>query len=87
MFQVLEELEALKAKKEELEEEIKKYKDSDPEILKKLRDEIKMSKEGANRWTDNIFCLQSWISKKFPSISIAEMNKQFGVPEDLDYVS
>ena len=77
----------MKARKEELEKEIQKYKDCDPEILKKLQDEIKMAKDGANRWTDNIFALHSWISKKFPSISIADLNKQFQIPEDLDYVA
>ena len=77
----------MKARKEELEKEIQKYKDCAPEILKKLQDEIKMAKDGANRWTDNIFALHSWISKKFPSISIADLNKQFQIPEDLDYVA
>ena len=38
------------------------------------------------RWTDNIYALQSWIGRKFPSIDVRDLNKQFGVPEDLDYV-
>ena len=39
------------------------------------------------RWTDNIYSLHSWIGRKFPSISVSDLNKQFGIPEDLDYVS
>jgi hypothetical protein len=30
--------------------------------------------------------MQSWIGRKFPSINVRDLNKQFGVPEDLDYV-
>lgn len=98
----------LKARKEELEAEITKYQDCDPEVLDRLRGETKMAREGANRWTDNIYSLHSWIGKrggifltsaittkfgifplgqKFPSVSTADLNKQFGIPDDLDYFS
>ena len=66
--------------------EIQKYKDCDPEVLEDLKRETKMANDGANRWTDNIFALHSWIGSKFPAVSVADLNKQFGIPDDLDYV-
>ena len=47
--------------------------------------EIEESKEAANKWTDNLFQLKSWIKKKFP-IDEKQIDKQFGIPEDLDYI-
>ena len=54
--------------------------------LKELEKATKISKLGANRWTDNIFALHSWIRDKFPSVSINDLNQQFGIPEDIDYI-
>ena len=85
-YQALAELNDLKSKKSALESEIQKYKDNDPEVLDKMKDEIAAAVESANRWTDNIFAIHSWIKRKFPSISVKDLNKQFGIPEDLDYI-
>ena len=84
--QALAELNDLKSKKSALESEIQKYKDNDPEVLDKMKDEIGTAVDSANRWTDNVFAIHSWIRRKFPSISVADLNKQFGIPEDLDYI-
>lgn len=46
--------------------------------LQKLKDSI-------NRWTDNIFAVKSWCKKKFFTEEKV-LNKQFGIPEDLDYL-
>ncbi len=86
LIQALDRLIALKARREELQSELQKYRDCDPEVLDKMRRETKAAVDGANRWTDNIYSLHSWIGKKFPSVSVADLNKQFGIPEDLDYV-
>ena len=85
-IQALAELSDLKAKKLALEAEIQKYKDNDPEVLDKMKAEIATAIESANRWTDNIFAIHSWIGRKFPSVSVADLNKQFGIPDDLDYL-
>lgn len=45
---------------------------------------IQKYKDAINMWTDNIFAIQSWCKNKF-SISIGDFNKQFNIPEDLDY--
>jgi len=82
----LAELNDLKSKKSALEAEIQKYKDNDPEVLDKMKEEIATAVDSANRWTDNVFAIHSWIKRKFPSISVTDLNKQFGIPEDLDYM-
>lgn len=51
-----------------------------------LESEISTAKDAANRWTDNVFSLKSWIKKKFP-VDENQINKQFGIPEDLDYIT
>lgn len=84
--QILEKLTELEAQKENLLGQIRKFEGCDPEVLEKLQKQSQTALEATNRWTDNIFALQSWISKKFPSINIEDMNKQFEIPEDLDYV-
>jgi len=84
--ETLQRLDELKAKKAALEAEVQKFKDCDPELIDQLRREIQLSKDSANRWTDNIFSLHSWIQKKFPAIHIPDLNKQFGIPDDIDYV-
>ena len=69
-----------------MQSELKLYKENDPQHLKNLKNETSVSRESANRWTDNTFALQSWIQNNFPSISINDLNKQFEIPDDLDYI-
>ncbi|KAA0203872.1 hypothetical protein HAZT_HAZT002682 [Hyalella azteca] len=66
--------------------ELKQYADSDPETLRVLEVETITALEAANRWTDNIFTIKSWCKNKF-FIEDDVINKQFGIPEDLDYVA
>uniref|UniRef100_H2ZBQ0 Meiotic nuclear division protein 1 homolog n=1 Tax=Ciona savignyi TaxID=51511 RepID=H2ZBQ0_CIOSA len=82
---LVEELTELQTKKAKLETEITKYKDCDPEVINELQKEATIAKEAANRWTDNIFNLKSWIKRKFP-IDENVINKQFDIPEELDYI-
>lgn len=44
-----------------------------------------VSKEAANRWTENLFTIKSFIKNRF-NIEEQTINKQFGIPTDLDYV-
>lgn len=69
----------------ELKNKIEKYKDCDPEILEHMKKQIVSYKEGANRWTDNVFAIKSWCKNKF-FIEESTLNKQFEIPEDLDYL-
>ncbi len=84
--QLLEDLAKAEAKRDTLRAEVKKYEGCDPEVLHRLESETKMAKEAVNRWTDNIYAVQSWIGKRFPSINVNDMNKQFEIPDDLDYM-
>ncbi|XP_026466296.1 meiotic nuclear division protein 1 homolog isoform X2 [Ctenocephalides felis] len=82
---MLQEIQKLRESESKLLEEIKKYQDSDPEAIELLVSETKLAKEATNRWTDNLFALKSYCKTKF-FIEEAAINKQFGIPEDLDYI-
>ncbi|KAF2880583.1 hypothetical protein ILUMI_25594 [Ignelater luminosus] len=75
----------LQLERDKLNNDLKKYKDNDPEVLGKLREEAQRLKEAANRWTDNIFSVKSWCTKKFNTESDV-LDKQFGIPSDFDYI-
>ncbi|XP_011302408.1 meiotic nuclear division protein 1 homolog [Fopius arisanus] len=82
---IIQELQQLKRKEIELIKQIGNFSDSDPEVVEKIVERAKQYKEAANVWTDNIFSIQSWCKNKF-DISNDTLNKQFRIPEDLEYV-
>jgi len=61
------------------------YKDFDPDMIAKEKKDIQISKDAANRWTDNIFSTRSWLSKKF-GMEESAVNTHFKIREDLDYL-
>ena len=82
---LLKEHSALKCKKETLLNNIDQQKENDPEVINALISDTNQLKNDANRWTDNLFTLKSWIKRKFP-IDENTLNKQFSIPEELDYI-
>ena len=61
----------LKTEEEERDQQetrLKDFADNDPAVLEAMAAESSQAIEAANRWTDNIFSIQSWIKKKFPSV-------------------
>lgn len=68
-----------------MEQELEKLKECDPEVLESMRKEISMAKEATNRWTDNVFTIKSWCTRKF-GVEEKMIDKNFGIPEDFDYV-
>lgn len=46
---------------------------------------MQVAKEAGNRWTENIFSVKSWCKNKF-FIEDNIINKQFEIPDDLDYL-
>ena len=84
-IKLLPRLQAMKVDEEKITLEIQKYRDSDPEMLEKLKNEIQMAKDAANRWTDGIFTTKSWCKQKF-NIEESALDKQFNIPADLDYM-
>ncbi|KAF3429931.1 hypothetical protein QLX08_004557 [Tetragonisca angustula] len=81
---LLHELEELKVKEDQLKQQIAKFSDADPEVIAKIAEKAQKYKEATNIWTDNIFAIQSWCKNKF-DISEECLNKQFNIPDDLDY--
>ncbi|XP_001375880.2 meiotic nuclear division protein 1 homolog isoform X1 [Monodelphis domestica] len=79
------ELTSLRQRKEQLKAELEKYKECDPDVVEEIRQANKVAKEAANRWTDNIFAIKSWAKKKF-GFEESKIDKNFGIPEDFDYI-
>lgn len=67
-------------------QEIQKFRDCDPEVLEQMKKETLIATDAVNRWTDNVFAIKSWCKNKF-CIAESTINKQFSIPEELDYVS
>ncbi|XP_046840276.1 meiotic nuclear division protein 1 homolog [Xenia sp. Carnegie-2017] len=68
-----------------LAKDLEKYKECDPEVIEKMSEEAKIAQESANRWTDNIFSIKSWCTKSF-GVDEKAIDKNFGIPEDFDYL-
>jgi len=83
--EVLDVLGKLRKEKEDLAVNLEKYRECDPEVLQKIKEQTVEAKEAANRWTDNIFSTKSWIKNKF-SFEDKVIDQQFGIPSEFDYV-
>lgn len=70
---------------EEIELELARFAEFDPDEMKKLEQNIDRAREAANRWVDNIFNCQSWAAKTF-SMDKKDFEAQFGIPTELDYL-
>lgn len=68
--------------------ELQAFADSDPETVAAMRAATQMAKEGANRWLDNAYALQSWCKRKFEGRE-AQVDAFFaenGFSETLEYL-
>ncbi|XP_072163372.1 meiotic nuclear division protein 1 homolog [Diadema setosum] len=68
-----------------LDAELARYRECDPEVLEEVKQQTLVAKDASNRWTDNVFSIKSWCKKKF-SLEEKVIDKQFGIPEDFDYI-
>ena len=75
----------LQEKNAELSKVYEQYKECDPEIINQMKEQSKTALEAANRWTDNVFAVRSWCTRKF-GMDGKMIDKQFSIPEDFDYV-
>ncbi|KAJ2443001.1 Meiotic nuclear division protein 1, partial [Coemansia sp. RSA 2440] len=66
-------------------EELKQFKECDPVLMHRKKEEAGVAKDAANRWTDNVFIIQSWVRDKF-NMDMDEFNKFFGIPAEFDSV-
>ncbi|KAG0290157.1 Meiotic nuclear division protein 1, partial [Dissophora globulifera] len=67
----------------ELEQELRKYSDSDPKLLEGQKIYSTKAKEAANRWTENIFIFQSYCVGKF-NVDRSEFNQNFNISDEMD---
>ena len=58
------ELEKLRKTKKDLVTELQQYERSDPKQLIKMQDDMKVSKDAVNRWTDNLSLVMEWLQDK-----------------------
>ena len=75
----------LKKQKKTNEEEIKVWQQNDPAILDEIESKIKIAKDAANRWTDNIWAIESYLVKK-KNQDRKVVKKFLGVTDSFDYV-
>uniref|UniRef100_A0A3Q2SQM6 Meiotic nuclear division protein 1 homolog n=1 Tax=Fundulus heteroclitus TaxID=8078 RepID=A0A3Q2SQM6_FUNHE len=67
---LLKELQSLRDERMQLQAELEKYRECDPEVIEQI---------------NNVFAIKSWTKKKF-SFDDSRINKAFGIPEDFDYM-
>ncbi|KAL7646460.1 UNVERIFIED_CONTAM: hypothetical protein RMT77_003373 [Armadillidium vulgare] len=82
---ILERLSEVQSERNDLESQLHKSEGCHPDLIKKYKEEAQIALDAANRWTDNIFAIKSWCKKKF-FIEESTLNKQFNIPDDLDYL-
>ncbi|GLD95445.1 hypothetical protein PINS_up004090 [Pythium insidiosum] len=81
----LQRLSELQATVKDLKAKIQHLADNDPEVLEKLEHSVQVAKVGADRWTDNVFTLRSWVAQK-RGCSSSEVDKWLGIKDDFDYI-
>ena len=63
--ELIERLKEEKDKRDKMLVRLKDFAENDPAVLEQM---VRETGEAVNRWTDNIFFIQGWIKKKFPSV-------------------
>mmetsp|Transcript_4471 Transcript_4471/g.8585 ORF Transcript_4471/g.8585 Transcript_4471/m.8585 type:complete len:208 (-) Transcript_4471:263-886(-) len=74
----------LEKEKKDLTTELEALKENDPQALADLEKELRLVKEAAHRWTDNIFTCKSYLTKK-RGMSSSEASKLLGITSAFDY--
>ncbi|CAG8443713.1 9699_t:CDS:2 [Ambispora gerdemannii] len=83
--ELLKKLAEAKTLKKQNTDELQRYRECDPTLLEAKEKAAKCALESANRWTDNIFQLQTYICDKF-FMPREDFYSRFGIPEDLDTI-
>jgi hypothetical protein len=74
------------ATKRETTAQLQNFADCDPEYHAELQKMSVAALDAANRWTDNVFCMQTWACDKF-GCDKKDFNKGFDVDSNLDYLT
>lgn len=79
------ELEELQKQHALIVKEFDKYREMDPDLFDARKEQLRLTTQAINVWTDNIYTLQSYCSSKF-NVLKTDFDVQFGIPDDLDYI-
>nr|AGH55910.1 Mnd1 [Brachionus manjavacas] len=82
---LLQEYKALVDQRQVLLKDLDSFKENDPKIFQNTLNSIDETKKACNQWIENIFSLKSWLKNKF-KVDQNVINKQFEIPDDLDYI-
>tara|TARA_A100001015_G_scaffold219911_1_gene247454 strand:- start:304 stop:804 length:501 start_codon:yes stop_codon:yes gene_type:complete len=78
-------LEQLKLDEAKYDQIILSGKENDPEEIQKIIDDCKVVKQGAERWTDNVYQMKKYLTRT-KGMSGKEVDKMLGITADYDYV-
>ena len=79
------EVEEFSQKISSVKHEAAKYEKLNPAGIREKQEQTKIAFDAANRWTDNIFSLSSWVEKKLGKPK-SDFYKIFEISEDFDYI-
>jgi predicted nuclease with TOPRIM domain len=79
------ELKQIVEEEERLEGELQKFIDFDPEHVEEMEKKAGVAFDAANRWTDNVFNVITWLKNKL-NMESRDLRAQFQIPDDFDYV-
>lgn len=80
----LERLRELRLRKAELDKELESLKFNDPAEIKKVQVASTTNKEACDRWTDNVFVIKSFLTKK-KGLSSKEADRILKIDSSFDY--
>eukprot|EP00808_Paulinella_micropora_P001416 g26771.t1 len=82
----LSQLAASQAQLQELDAQLAKFADSDPEKVQQLEKAIQICKDAANRWTDNIYLHLGKAKERNYEMNDAQFFEHFSLPKDLECI-
>ncbi|GMI37831.1 hypothetical protein TeGR_g9744, partial [Tetraparma gracilis] len=74
----------LSAGRAALQAELEVLKESDPQVLADLQKELRLARDAANRWTDNVFACKGYLTKK-RGFEGKEAERMIGITGNFDY--
>ena len=83
--QKLEQLQNARNELASCQKELDAWKQNDPSVLLEYDEKISKARDGANRWTDNVWCCESYVRKKF-NVDSKTFWREIELPDDMDNV-
>lgn len=81
----LQQLEEIRKERANVATQLKRFEELDPELIEKIRSDVKTCKDSANRWTDNVFSLVSYCKNKF-NMDSKTIYQMFEISEEFDNI-